>query len=157
MLSLNNPATRELQGPCSLLLTVEMCDELGQNPSSCTSAPADAARRRRHHMAIKRIWHGWTTPENADTYQRLLHDNVFPGIEAKNIPGYQKIELLRRDIGDEVEFITIMTFASLQNVIDFQGEDYARCYVPEAAQRVLKRWDQVSEHYEAIECREYGI
>ena len=108
-------------------------------------------------MAIKRIWHGWTTPENADTYQRLLHDNVFPGIEAKNIPGYQKIELLRRDIGDEVEFITIMTFASLQNVIDFQGEDYARCYVPEAAQRVLKRWDQVSEHYEAIECREYGI
>lgn len=108
-------------------------------------------------MAIKRIWHGWTTSENADIYQQLLHDNVFPGIEAKNIPGYQKIELLRRDVGNEVEFITIMTFESLQNVIDFQGEDYARCYVPEAAQRVLKRWDQVSEHYEAIECRQYEI
>jgi hypothetical protein len=34
-------------------------------------------------MATKRIWHGWTTPENADAYQQLLHDEVFPGIEAE--------------------------------------------------------------------------
>ena len=106
-------------------------------------------------MAIKRIWHGWTTHENADTYQKLLHDEVFPGIEAKIIPGYMSIELLRRDLSDEVEFITIMTFQSLQNVIDFQGEDYARCYVPAAAQKVLKRWDQLSSHNEAIESRNY--
>ena len=87
-------------------------------------------------MATKRIWHGWTTLENADTYQQLLHDEIFPGIEAKNIPGYQKIELFRMDLDDEVEFVTIMTFDSLQNVIDFQGEDYKKCYVPDAAQRV---------------------
>ena len=106
-------------------------------------------------MAIKRIWHGWTTPENADTYQKLLHDEVFPGIEAKNIFGYQRIELLRCDLGDEVEFITIMTFDSLQNVINFQGEDYAHAYVPDAAKRVLTRWDQVSAHYEVMESRNY--
>ncbi len=76
-------------------------------------------------MAIKRVWHGWTTPENADKYQHLLHHEVFPGIEAKNIPGYQSIELLRRDVDDEVEFVTIMTFDSLQNIIDFPGEDYS--------------------------------
>jgi len=106
-------------------------------------------------MAIKRVWHGWTTPADADKYQRLLHDEVFPEIEARNIPGYQSIELLRRDLGDEVEFVTTMTFDSLQNVIDFQGENYTRCYVPEAAKRVLKRWDQVSAHYETIEFRKY--
>ena len=106
-------------------------------------------------MAIKRIWHGWTTPENADKYQTLLHNEVFPGIETKKIPGYLSIELLRRDLEDEVEFITIMTFQSLQNVIDFQGEDYSRCYVPDEAQKVLKRWDQLSSHYEAIEYRNY--
>jgi antibiotic biosynthesis monooxygenase (ABM) superfamily enzyme len=106
-------------------------------------------------MAIKRVWHGWTNPENADKYQALLHNEIFPGIEAKNIPGYQSIELFRRDLDDEVEFVTIMTFDSLQNVIDFQGEDYARCYVPDTAQRVLKRWDHVSAHYETIECRKY--
>ena len=107
-------------------------------------------------MAVKRAWHGWTTLENADTYQQLLHNEVFPGIEAKKIPGYRKIELLRLDHEDEVEFITIMTFDSLRNVIDFQGEDYTRCYVPDAAQKVLKRWDQRSSHYEVIETREYG-
>lgn len=106
-------------------------------------------------MAIKRIWHGWTTPENADKYRNLLHDKVFPGIEAKSIPGYLSIELLRRDLDDEVEFVTIMTFQSLQNVIDFQGEDYTRCYVPDEAQAVLKRWDQYSLHYEAVETRSY--
>ncbi len=107
-------------------------------------------------MAIKRIWHGWTTPANAGVYETLLHDEVFPGIEAKNIPGYRGIELLRRDLEDEVEFVTIMTFDSIQNVIDFQGADYARCYVPDAAQKVLKRWDQVAKHYDAKEVRAYG-
>jgi heme-degrading monooxygenase HmoA len=107
-------------------------------------------------MAIKRIWHGWTTPENADRYERLLHDDVFPGIEAKGIPGYRSIELLRRDLDGEVEFVTIMTFDSLQNVIDFQGQDYQRCYVPDAARKVLKRWNQVSDHYEVRESRVYG-
>ena len=106
-------------------------------------------------MAVKRVWHGWTTQDNADKYQNLLSDEVFPGIEAKKIPGYQSIELLRRDSGDEVEFVTIMTFDSLQNVIGFQGEDYERCYVPHPAKLVLKRWDQVSAHYEAIEFRKY--
>ena len=106
-------------------------------------------------MAVKRVWHGWTTIENADTYQNLLHSEVFPGIEAKKITGYRSIELFRRDLDDEVEFVTIMTFDSLQSVIDFQGEDYERCYVPDAAQALLKRWDQYSAHYDAIESRTY--
>ena len=107
-------------------------------------------------MAIKRIWHGWTSPENAGRYETLLRDEVFPGIEAKNIPGYRGIELLRLDHDDEVEFVTIMTFDSIQNVIDFQGQDYRRCYVPDTAQKVLKRWDEVSDHYEVREVRVYG-
>ena len=106
-------------------------------------------------MAVKRVWHGWTTQENAGKYQELLNKEVFPSIEAKQIPGYQSIELFKRDLGEEVEFVTIMTFDSLQNVIDFQGEDYSLCYVPEAARKVLKRWDERSAHYEAVEKRSY--
>lgn len=111
--------------------------------------------KRRNCMAIKRIWHGWTSLENADKYQRLLHDKIFPGIEAKQILGYQSIELFRKDLDNEVEFITIMTFDSLKNVIDFQGYNYTRCYVPDAAKKLLKRWNQTSAHYEAIEYRKY--
>ncbi len=106
-------------------------------------------------MAIKRIWHGWTTKENAIKYQDILNKNVLPSIEAKNIPGYKKIEVLRIELEEEVEFITIMTFESLQNVKDFQGEDYKRCYVPDVAQKVLKRWDKESKHYELVEARNY--
>jgi len=106
-------------------------------------------------MAIKRVWHGWTTKENADKYQNILKKEVLPGIEAKKIPGYEKIEILRIELENEVEFVTIMTFASLQNVIGLQGEDYKRCYVPDVAQKVLKRWDQESTHYELIETRKY--
>ena len=111
-------------------------------------------------MSIKRIWHGWTTPENAAAYENLLRAEVFPGIEAKRIPGYRGIELLRLDrdeeVDREVEFVTIMTFDTIQNVIDFQGLDYRRCYVPDAAQKLLKRWDQTSNHYEVKETRDYG-
>jgi antibiotic biosynthesis monooxygenase (ABM) superfamily enzyme len=106
-------------------------------------------------MAIRRVWHGWTTHENAAAYAELLRTEVFPGIEAKKIPGYRGIELSRRNHKTEVEFVTIMRFDSIQNVIDFQGEHYARAYVPEAAQEVLERWDELSQHYEVIESRAY--
>jgi heme-degrading monooxygenase HmoA len=104
---------------------------------------------------IKRIWHGWTSHAQAESYEDLLRSEVFPGIEAKNIPGYRSIELLRRDHEEEVEFITIMTFDSIQNVVDFQGADYHRCYVPEAAQKILTRWDKRSAHYDVKEMRNY--
>lgn len=102
-------------------------------------------------MAIKRIWHGWATPENAEAYWKVLSTIVIPGIEAKGIRGYQGIEVLRRDHEDEVEFVTIMTFESLQSVIDFQGEDYERCYVPAPAQAVLERWDPTSAHFQVLD------
>ena len=106
-------------------------------------------------MTTKRVWHGWTTKENADKYQRVLLDVVVPGIEAKQISGYSKFEVLRIEQDDEVEFVTMMTFESLQNVIDFQGEDYKRCYVPEVAQQVLKRWEPEAVHYELVETLTY--
>ncbi len=105
---------------------------------------------------IKRIWHGYTTPENADAYERLLDAEIFPGIENKKIPGYRSIELYRRTVGDEVEFTTVMSFDSIDNVIAFQGQDYETAYVPSAARKVLKRWDEKSTHHELITSRQYG-
>lgn len=107
-------------------------------------------------MTIKRIWHGWTTSENAEAYKRILDREVRPEIEAKRIPGYRSLELLSRDLGEEVAFMTIMTFDSLQNVIEFQGEDYARAYVPDVARAVLSRWDEVCAHYEVVESHDYA-
>lgn len=104
-------------------------------------------------MPIRRIWHGWTTPQNAAAYEHLLKTEIFAGIEARGIPGYRGVELLRRDAGEEVELVTIMTFDSLQNLVDFQGDDYEVAYVPDSARKVLKRWDARAAHYEVREAR----
>jgi heme-degrading monooxygenase HmoA len=106
---------------------------------------------------IGRIWHGWTTPENAGKYETLLKEEIFPGIAAKNVPGYKAIQLFRRPIkDDEVEFITIMWFESWDAVKQFAGEDYEHAYVPPKAREVLARFDERSQHYEIRERLEYG-
>ena len=101
-------------------------------------------------MAIKRVWHGWTTKENADKYQDILQNQVIPGIEAKNIPGLQKFEILRMELEEEVEFMTVITFETLQDVIAFQGEDYQKSYIPDVAREVLKKWDPKTMHYDLV-------
>ena len=105
---------------------------------------------------IKRLWHGWTTPENADAYENLLRTEIFPGIQAKGVAGYRGIELLRRPLpGGQVEFVTVMEFDSWESVRQFAGEDYETAYVPPQARRVLARFDARSAHYEVRERLEY--
>ena len=105
---------------------------------------------------IGRIWHGWTTRENADHYESLLKQEIFSGIAEKKVSGYKGIQLFRRPLNnDEVEFVTIMWFDSWDAVKQFAGEDYERAYVPAAAQEVLARFDERSQRYEIKESLEY--
>jgi heme-degrading monooxygenase HmoA len=97
---------------------------------------------------ISRIWHGWTTFENADTYEALLKSEIFVGIGNRHIPGYRGIQLFRRSLADEVEFITVMWFDTLDDVRAFAGEDYEVAVVPPKARTVLKRFDARSQHYD---------
>jgi hypothetical protein len=99
---------------------------------------------------ITRIWRGWTTPENADAYQRIVSQEVLPGIAARNLDGCHGAYLLRRDLDGEVEFATIMLFDSLEQVRGFAGEDYESAYVPPKARAVLARFDQRSAHYDTL-------
>jgi heme-degrading monooxygenase HmoA len=109
---------------------------------------------------ICRIWHGWTSPSNADAYEALLREEVFTGIAARGIAGFRGIQLLRRGAGGpdangsgEVEFVTLMWFDSLDDVRAFAGEDYAHAVVPPAARALLARFDDRSSHYEVRENR----
>ena len=104
---------------------------------------------------IARLWYGWTTFGNADAYESLLKNEVFPSIEAKKVKGYRKISLLKRVMKDEVEFITIMLFDDLQSVKEFAGEDYDASYVPVKARKILSRHDERSRHYEIVNELQY--
>ena len=97
---------------------------------------------------ISRIWHGYTNFENADKYEALLKEEIFVGIQERYIRGFRDIQLLRRRLGQEVEFITIMVFDSLDAVREFAGEDYESAVVPEKARALLSHFDERSQHYE---------
>ena len=100
---------------------------------------------------ISRIWHGYTTADKADAYENLLKSEIFSGIKSRQIPGYRGIQLLRRETGAEVEFVTVMWFESLDAVRLFAGEDYEAAVVPAAARALLARFDARSQHYEVRE------
>jgi len=97
---------------------------------------------------ISRIWHGWTTPENADAYEALLKTEIFTEIKNRKITGYRGIHLFRRNLVQEVEFITIMWFDSIEAIKAFAGEDYEIAVVPPKARALLSRFDARSQHYE---------
>ena len=103
---------------------------------------------------IARLWHGWTEPAKADAYEALLKSEIFPGILAKHVQGFRRIELYRRPAEGEVEFVTVMWFDSLEAVKAFAGEDHETAYVPAKARAILKRFDQRSRHYDIREQRE---
>ena len=96
---------------------------------------------------LERHWHGWTTPETVDDYERLLREEVFAGLD--EIDGYHGVRVLRRDDGDEVEFLTMMRFESLDAVEAFAGEPVEEAHVPPAAQELLTRYDAYATHYAA--------
>ena len=99
---------------------------------------------------IMRIWRGWTTPDNADAYQRIVSSEVLPSIAWREIHGYRGAYLLRREVAGEVEFVTMLQFDSLDALREFGGEDYEKAYVPPQAREVLSRFDETSAHYETL-------
>ena len=97
---------------------------------------------------ISRVWHGWTSPANADTYEALLKNEIFTGIRDRKITGYRGIHLFRRNLSNEVEFVTVMWFDTIDAVRAFAGKDYEVAVVPPKARALLARFDAHSQHYE---------
>jgi len=97
---------------------------------------------------IARIWHGWTKPENADAYASHLVPELLPGLSEKQ--GFQRSHLLRRAVGGEVEFITIILFDSLDDVRALAGEDYERAIIPADRLPLFTRYDSKAAHYKVV-------
>ena len=102
---------------------------------------------------ISRIWHGYTRPGSADAYEALLRDEIITGIEDRSIDGFREIQVLRRNLGDHVEFITAMWFDTFDAIRAFAGEDPEASVVPPAARQLLARFDERTQHYEVRERR----
>lgn len=97
---------------------------------------------------IWRLWRGWVRPRDAVAYETRLRTVTFPSYRARGVAGYRGARVLRRDLGDEVEFLTVLTFDDMAAVQAFGGETWDRPTVPDAARAMLLRWDEHSAHYE---------
>jgi antibiotic biosynthesis monooxygenase (ABM) superfamily enzyme len=102
---------------------------------------------------IARIWHGWTKAQDAKTYEEMLRKEIFPGIAQRNIRGYHGAELFIRDEGDEVEFVTLLRFDSMEDVKEFAGENESKPVIYPKAEALLTRMDGRSQHYQIVVSR----
>ena len=103
---------------------------------------------------IARIWHGYTKPEHADAYEAMLKPELLPGIG--KVKGYKSSYLLRREQGNEVEFITIMLWDSIDAIRAFAGADYETSVVPEERRKYLSRHDAKAAHYQIASTHQAG-
>lgn len=97
---------------------------------------------------IARVWRGFSSPAHADAYESMLKPELLPGLSSRK--GFRGSYLLRRAAGDEVEFVTIILWDSLDDVRAVAGEDYERAVVPEERRQHLTRYDETAAHYEVV-------
>jgi heme-degrading monooxygenase HmoA len=98
---------------------------------------------------IGRVWRGWTAAGDADAYERFLRTSLFP--EVRRLGGFRGAHILRKPFdGDEVEFVTMTLFESLDAVKAFAGEAYETPVIEPEAQRLLARYEQRAVHYETV-------
>ncbi len=94
---------------------------------------------------IGRLWRGWTARHDARTYEQHLRQVTLPAL--REIPGYRRAYVLRRDVNGEVEFVVVTFWDSLDAVREFAGEEYEVAVVPPEARAVLSRFEEHVLHY----------
>ena len=101
---------------------------------------------------IARVWHGWTKREEADGYEAHLKPDLLPGLS--QVKGFLGSYLLRRAVGAEVEFVTVIFWDSLEDLRAVAGPDYEKAMIPEDRRTYLRRFDAEAAHYEVVtDCK----
>ena len=110
-------------------------------------AQSIAAREAKESDAmIVRQWHGWTSKADADVYEKLFRT------KGPKVEGRRGSYLLRRDCGDQVEFIVMHIHDSMDAIKAVFGSDYEVARFLPGAKRILVKYDETVAHYEIVEA-----
>jgi hypothetical protein len=86
-------------------------------------------------------------------YESMLRNEIFPSIDARKINGYLGAELFIREDGDEIEFVTLLRFGSMDAVREFAGADESKPVIFPGVEKFLVRMEQ-ARHYRVAIARE---
>ena len=99
-------------------------------------------------IMIGRLWSGRTAAADADAYEAFLRDDLLP--EVAELEGAQGAYVLRREDGDQVEFVTLTLFDSFAAVRRFAGADAEVPVIEPRAAELLADSDDRVRHFEVV-------
>ena len=98
---------------------------------------------------IARVWRGVTPRAKGDDYERYLEGTGVK--QCKATPGNRGVYVMRRDEGDESEFLFISLWESLDVIRGFAGDDIGKAvYYPEDPDYLLAMEPRLV-HYEVVQ------
>jgi heme-degrading monooxygenase HmoA len=98
---------------------------------------------------IIREWRGRASPSTAEAYPKHFHDKVVP--ELRQVPGFVGAQLTRRQLDDEIEFLVLTRWQSIDAIRAFAGINVEKAVVEPGAVAALVEFDTTVRHYEVLE------
>jgi heme-degrading monooxygenase HmoA len=98
---------------------------------------------------IVRTWRGRAPLSKPDDYVRHFGTNVVA--ELRSVDGFLGATLLRQVRPDDIEFLVITRWQSMDAVRGFAGDAVGRAVVEPGAIAALADYDEFVEHYEVVD------
>ena len=98
---------------------------------------------------IIRAWHGRASLARSDAYPKHFRDVVVP--ELRNVPGFLGGALSQRSKGEQVEFLVLTRWRSIDAIRAFAGPAVDKAVVEPGAVAALDDFDDTVQHYEVLE------
>jgi heme-degrading monooxygenase HmoA len=97
---------------------------------------------------IARMWRGSAIREKANDYVNHLQISIIP--ELRQIEGFKGIYLMRRDSSEDVEFLVLTFWETMDAIHQFAGENVESAVVALAAQALFREYDSTVTHFEVV-------
>jgi heme-degrading monooxygenase HmoA len=98
---------------------------------------------------IIRAWCGRASRARSDAYPEHFRAVVIP--ELRTVPGFLGAQLCRRAGGDEVEFLVLTRWQSMEAVRAFAGPTVDKAVVEPGAVAALDDFDDTVRHYQVLD------
>jgi heme-degrading monooxygenase HmoA len=96
-----------------------------------------------------REWRGRAKQAEAAKYPEYFRKEVIR--QLRQAPGFQGVNLSRREDGDQVEFLVLTRWTSMDAIREFTGSVAEHAVLDPSAMATLVAYDHSVRHYEVLE------